>query len=142
MANTFQGRFPDGDTAADGYAGTAPVRAFPPNAAGLYGVAGNAWEWVEDWYRPDTYARRATQKHPALDPRGPADSWDPDEPDVPKRVQRGGSFLCTDDYCGRYRPGARGKAEPSSSASHTGFRLASDAAPPKPATQVRQGEAR
>jgi formylglycine-generating enzyme required for sulfatase activity len=121
-ANTFQGHFPHADTAADGFAGTSPVTAFPPNALGLYGLSGNAWEWVADWYRADYYRTLAASGALARDPRGPASSLDPDEPGVPKRVQKGGSFLCTDEYCGRYRPGTRGRGEPSSSASHLGFR--------------------
>ena len=121
-ANTFQGHFPHDDTAADGFAGTSPVTAFPPDARGLYGMSGNAWEWVADWYRADYFATLAADGATARDPRGPAASLDPDEPGVPKRVQKGGSFLCTDEYCGRYRPGTRGKGEPSSGASHLGFR--------------------
>ena len=121
-ANTFQGHFPHANTAADGFAGTSPVTAFPPNALGLYGLSGNAWEWVADWYRADYYRTLAASGALARDPQGPASSLDPDEPGVPKRVQKGGSFLCTDEYCGRYRPGTRGRGEPSSSASHLGFR--------------------
>ncbi|MEZ5294337.1 MAG: formylglycine-generating enzyme family protein [Vicinamibacterales bacterium] len=128
-ANTFQGHFPDTNTGADGYASTAPVRAFPPNGYGLYGMSGNAWEWVADWYRPDYYRALASSGRIAVDPRGPASSRDPEEPGVPKRVQKGGSFLCTDEYCGRFRPGTRGKGEPSSGANHIGFRLVRDLAP-------------
>jgi formylglycine-generating enzyme len=125
-ANTFQGRFPDGNTVEDGYRATAPVRAFAPNGFGLYGVAGNAWEWVSDWYRPDYYMELTRRGSLSVDPRGPDTGFDPDDPGVPKRVQKGGSFLCSDDYCARYRPGARGKGEPRSSANHIGFRLARD----------------
>jgi formylglycine-generating enzyme len=116
-ANTWQGRFPTRNTAADGYATTARVGSFPPNGFGLYDVAGNVWEWCADWYRPDAYA--GAESH---NPRGPASSFDPDEPGVPKRVMRGGSFMCSDEYCGRYRPGTRGKGAPDSGASHIGFR--------------------
>src|SRR5690606_22720220 len=102
----------------------APVRAYPANDFGLYGMSGNVWEWTSDWYRPDTYAVRMAGHDgaPVRNPGGPSTSYDPEEPGVPKRVQKGGSFLCTDEYCGRYRPGARGKGAPDSGANHVGFR--------------------
>ena len=121
MANTFQGHFPDHDTGEDGWKGIAPVASYPPNAYGLYDMTGNAWEWVGDWYRPDYYATLASHGL-ARNPHGPTDSVDPSEPGVPKRVQRGGSFLCTSQYCARYLVGSRGKGEPSSGANHLGFR--------------------
>jgi formylglycine-generating enzyme required for sulfatase activity len=121
MANTFQGHFPDRDTGDDGWVGLAPVGSFPANGYGLYDVAGNVWEWLSDWYRADTYATLAAGGV-ANNPRGPVDSLDPEEPGVAKRVQRGGSFLCTTQYCTRYLVGSRGKGEPSSAANHLGFR--------------------
>ena len=123
MANTFQGHFPEKNTAEDGYVATNPVKAFPPNAYGLYGMAGNVWEWVSDWYRPDYYARLASQGGTARNPQGPSESLDPSEPGVQKRVQKGGSFLCTDQYCSRYMPGGRGKGAPDTGTNHLGFRL-------------------
>lgn len=129
MANTFQGRFPTQDVKSDGYAGTAPVAQFPPNGYGLYDMAGNVWQWVSDWYRPDYYAQLARTGAIAVDPRGPQSSFDPTEPGVAKRVQRGGSFLCTDQYCTRYMVGARGRGEPSSATNHVGFRCVMDDAP-------------
>jgi formylglycine-generating enzyme len=121
-ANTYQGAFPVHDTGADGYAGIGPVARFTPNAYGLYDVAGNVWEWVSDWYRPDYYASLAASGGVAVNPAGPPDSRDPAEPGAKKRVQRGGSFLCTDQYCSRYLVGSRGKGEISSGSNHVGFR--------------------
>jgi len=121
MANLFQGHFPYQNQASDGYEGLAPVAQFPANGYGLYDVAGNAWEWCEDWYRPDYY-RQLARAGKSVNPRGPSDSYDPAEPDVSKRVQRGGSFLCTDQYCSRYRVGTRGKGEIKTATNHAGFR--------------------
>lgn len=123
MANTWQGRFPVEDTGADGFAGIAPVGRYPANGYGLFDMSGNVWEWCSDWYRPDTYAR-AARAGVATNPQGPADSFDPQEPGQPKRVQRGGSFLCTDQYCSRYIVGTRGKGEVTSGTNHIGFRCA------------------
>ena len=117
MANTFQGEFPWRNTLEDGFEYTSPVGFFPPNGYGLYDMAGNVWQWCSDWYRPDYYA-----SSPRENPQGPSDSFDPDEPGIPKRVQRGGSFLCTDQYCCRYMPGGRGKGAVDTGTSHVGFR--------------------
>jgi formylglycine-generating enzyme len=122
MANSHQGHFPDHDTGADQHAGIAPVAQYPPNRYGLYDVAGNAWEWVSDWYRPDYYARLAASGKVAVNPQGPESSFDPDEPAEKKRVHRGGSFLCTDEYCSRYMVGTRGKGEVTTGTNHLGFR--------------------
>jgi formylglycine-generating enzyme required for sulfatase activity len=122
MANTFQGHFPDTNTADDGYTSTSPVGSFPANAYGLFDMAGNVWEWTSDWYRPDYYQTLAASGDIAVNPKGSADSFDPSEPGVLKRVQRGGSFLCTDQYCTRYIAGGRGKGEPDTGTSHLGFR--------------------
>jgi formylglycine-generating enzyme required for sulfatase activity len=122
MANIWQGRFPVLDTGEDGFKGIAPVAQFPPNASGLYDMAGNVWEWCSDWYRPDTYAKTLRTGQIALNPKGPDESFDPAEPGRPKRVQRGGSFLCSDQYCSRYMVGTRGKCEITSASNHVGFR--------------------
>lgn len=121
QANIWQGHFPDRNTAEDGYARSAPVASYPPNGFGLYDMSGNVWEWCADWYQPDYY-----QHSPKRNPPGPDSSYDPEEPQTAKRVQRGGSFLCCDQYCVRYRPGARHKGGVDSGASHTGFRCVKD----------------
>ena len=127
MANTFHGHFPDTNTKEDGYAAAAPVASFPPNNYGLYDMAGNVWEWTSDWYRHDYYQTLVAQGPLARNPQGPADSFDPSEPGVKKKVHKGGSFLCTDQYCARYIAGGRGKGEPDTGTNHVGFRLVLDA---------------
>lgn len=122
MANTHQGHFPDRDTGEDGYTGIAPVAQFPPNPFGLYDMAGNVWQWTGDWYRPGYYAELARSGSVARNPQGPESSFDPSEPGQAKKVQRGGSFLCTDQYCSRYIVGTRGKGEVSTGTNHVGFR--------------------
>jgi formylglycine-generating enzyme required for sulfatase activity len=120
-ANIWQGRFPANNTAEDGFERTSPVHAFPPNGFGLYDVGGNVWQWCADWYRPDYFATLAAAGL-ARNPQGPSDGYDPQEPEAAKRVQKGGSFLCSDRYCSRYLVGSRGRGAIDSGGSNTGFR--------------------
>ena len=116
--NIWQGIFPISNDRNDGFVKTNPVKYYKPNDIGLYDMAGNVWEWVRDWYHIDTYSMQGQRKNPL----GPNSSYDPFEPTVPKRVTRGGSFLCNDQYCAGYRPTARMKTSPDTSLEHTGFR--------------------
>jgi formylglycine-generating enzyme required for sulfatase activity len=109
------------DTGEDGFVGTSPVGSFPANGYGLYDMAGNVWQWCSDWYRADSNIEAAS-KNVCRDPRGPTESYDPGDPYSPKRVVKGGSFLCNPSYCESYRPSARRGTPPDTGSSHTGFR--------------------
>jgi formylglycine-generating enzyme len=126
MANTWQGEFPWQNLELDGYAGTSPVKSFPPNGYGLYDMAGNVWEWTSDFFTP---AHGGGEKHPCCAPRNPrvtspAESYVLDQPgaDIPRRVTKGGSHLCAPNYCLRYRPAARQGEAVDTSTAHIGFR--------------------
>jgi formylglycine-generating enzyme required for sulfatase activity len=122
-----QQRFPVVSAQAGGAAGTSPVGTFPANGYGLADMTGNAWQWVADWYGAAYFAAQAKRGKPIVDPQGPPSSHDPDDRGVPaeapKRVTRGGSFLCNVDYCLSYRPSARRGTDPYNPMSHIGFRL-------------------
>ena len=121
QANIWQGSFPHENQATDGYTRTAPVRSFSPNGYGLFDMAGNVWEWCGDWYAVDAYAQRANGSV-LSNPLGPQRSFDPRRPEMPQRIQRGGSFLCNAAYCSSYRPSARMGCAPDTGMSHVGFR--------------------
>ena len=112
--NVWQGTFPVENTATDGFYGTCPVDAFPPNGHGLFNSTGNVWEWAADWFDPE-FRRQDRRK----DPKGPTSGTG--------RLQKGGSYLCHWSYCRRYRPAARQDNTPDSSAGNVGFRCAADA---------------
>ncbi|KAB2809825.1 formylglycine-generating enzyme family protein [Phaeocystidibacter luteus] len=124
LANYFQGTFPDNNTRLDGFATTAPVKTYPPNGLGLYDMIGNVWEWTSDWYRPDTHRRNSeiASTKGCINPNGPSSSFDPQNPLSPTRVTKGGSFLCSDQYCSNYRPSARMATAYDSGQEHLGFR--------------------
>jgi sulfatase modifying factor 1 len=111
LCNIWQGSFPYQDTAEDGFCNTCPVDAFPPNGLGLSSMTGNTWEWCADWFSSDFH-----QQGSRSNPSGPGSGS--------RRVIRGGSFLCHESYCNRYRTSARSSNTPDSSTSHTGFRCA------------------
>lgn len=114
MCNIWQGTFPTVNTEDDGFLTTAPVSSYAPNGFGLSCTAGNVWEWCTDWFASDTYAHAAEH-----DPRGPDDGE--------RRVMRGGSYLCHDSYCHRYRVAARSSNTPESTSGNIGFRCAGEA---------------
>jgi formylglycine-generating enzyme required for sulfatase activity len=126
MANTWQGEFPWENSAEDGFAGTAPVGSFPPNGFGLFDMAGNVWQWTQDWFFPNHPIKDQDNCCVLNNPRGPSESrsYDPMLPHIriPRKVVKGGSFLCAASYCRRYRPAARHAQMIDSGMSHIGFR--------------------
>lgn len=127
MAKTFAGSvFPVVTPDNQQFIRTAKVASYPPNNYGLYDMAGNVWQWVQDWYRADAFELEARSSKTPHNPQGPANSYDPADrgspADAPKRVIRGGSFLCDENFCRSYRPSARRGADPYNPMSHIGFR--------------------
>jgi len=126
MANTWQGEFPWENLVDDGYEGTSPVGAFPPNGYGLYDMIGNVWEWTTDWYAATHREETKSACCVPHNPLGPAEagSHDPCQPEIriPRKVLKGGSHLCAPNYCQRYRPAARFPEPIDTSTCHVGFR--------------------
>ncbi len=127
VANTWQGAFPYENTEIDGWTRTSPVGSYPANGYGLYDMAGNVWEWTDDWY---TAKREDISSHPCCGPVKPRGgtregSFEPSEIEIPRKVLKGGSHLCTPQYCYRYRPAARQPQMIDTASSHIGFRTVS-----------------
>jgi sulfatase modifying factor 1 len=126
--NFWQGESHHKNERLDGYLYLSPVRAFPPNRLGLYDPVGNVWQWVADWYAPDTYSQRAALTTPALNPQGPSQGA--------LKVTRGGSWWCSSSACSGYGLFARGKTRPFAPFSNNGFRCAKDVEPAQSAKRA------
>lgn len=121
-ANTWEGEFPVENTKADGFEFRAPVKSYPPNAYGLYDMAGNVWEWTSDWYNTNYYKETKAKNTVLVNPTGADSPFTPNNPLAKERVIKGGSFLCSESYCASYRVSARMGSSMDSSLEHTGFR--------------------
>ncbi len=124
LANYFQGAFPIHDTAEDGFKGASPVKSFPPNGYGVYDIIGNVWELCSDWYSVEVSQNSSVV---LINPAGPSATKDPDDPYAVKHVSKGGSFVCSDQYCSNYKPSGRQGSAYDSGMNHTGFRCVKDA---------------
>ena len=122
--NSWDGEFPHYNSNKDGFPRSAPVKSFPANPFGLYDMGGNVWEWCQDWYDEKYYEGLVGKEN--INPQGPSQSFDSADPTSPKKVLRGGSFLCNDSYCSGYRITRRMKSTPDTGLEHTGFRCVKD----------------
>lgn len=125
QANSWEGEFPVKNTLEDGYELRAPVMSYPPNAFGLYDMAGNVWEWTSDWYNAQYYNQLNTEGF-VENPQGASAPYNPNNPLAREKVIKGGSFLCSDSYCASYRISARMANSTDSGAEHIGFRTVLD----------------
>lgn len=121
LANFFQGAFPYRNTGDDGFIGTAPIKSFAPNSYGLYDITGNVWELCTDWFAVDN-RDRIPSAVVLQNPKGPGKTFDPNDPYAVKHVSKGGSFLCSVDYCSNYKPSGRQGSAFDTGMNHTGFR--------------------
>ena len=121
-ANTWEGDFPFKNTKIDGYENLAPVKSFPANNFGLYGMSGNVWEWTSDWYNVDYYSNLLKDKSACHNPKGANYAFNPNNIYAQEKVIKGGSFLCNINYCISYRVSARMSSTPDTSLEHLGFR--------------------
>jgi formylglycine-generating enzyme required for sulfatase activity len=123
LANYFQGAFPINDTAEDGFKGASPVKSFPPNTYGLFDIIGNVWELCSDWYSVEAVSDTNAM---LINPAGPSATKDPDDLYAVKHVSKGGSFVCSIQYCSNYKPSGRQGSAYDSGMNHTGFRCVKD----------------
>lgn len=121
-ANSWEGEFPVTNTKIDGFERRAPVKSYIPNGYGLYDMAGNVWEWTNDWYNTNYYKELAASGIVTKNPTGAITAYNPQSPYAKEKIIKGGSFLCSDSYCASYRLSARMASSMDSSAEHTGFR--------------------
>ena len=122
QANTWEGEFPVNNTEQDGFERRAPVMSFPKNDFGLYDMAGNVWEWTNDWYNTNYYSELAESNEVANNPKGAMKAFNANNPYAAEKVIKGGSFLCSASYCASYRISARMATSPDSGMEHLGFR--------------------
>ncbi len=125
MANTWEGEFPNQNTLDDGFENKAPVKSYPPNAYGLYDMAGNVWEFTQDWFNTKHYNEMAKNGF-TKNPKGADAPFNPNNPNASEKIIKGGSFLCSASYCASYRPSARMGNDIESSQEHLGFRTVLD----------------
>ena len=124
MANTWEGEFPTTNTKEDGFESRAPVKSYPPNPYGLYDMAGNVWEWTQDWYNVNFY-QDALKRGMVKNPEGAQTAYNPNNPQISEKVIKGGSFLCNSSYCASFRVSARMANSTDSAQEHLGFRTVS-----------------
>ncbi|MGB3144180.1 MAG: formylglycine-generating enzyme family protein [Maribacter sp.] len=127
-ANTWEGTFPVTNSKTDGFELRAPVKSYPPNAYGLYDMAGNVWEWTNDWYNTDYYKNAMAESISLINPQGAVSPFTPNNPLAKEKVVKGGSFLCSASYCASYRVSARMGSSMDSALEHTGFRTVASVA--------------